>query len=114
MDKNIDESIRKPRRSKGTPFFKQRNYYALGILGLSALTGILYEFWGQTAILKQSIKDGKFDYSDQLKERIARQKLSVDPTLESVLQKLDEKRLANEQTKPEPEFVKILKKFPEL
>lgn len=43
-DKNIDQTIRKPRRTKGTPFYSQRNYYALGVIAISGATWIGYEY----------------------------------------------------------------------
>ncbi|KAK4884568.1 hypothetical protein RN001_000839 [Aquatica leii] len=114
MDKNIDESIRKPRRSKGTPFFKQRNYYALGFLGLSAITAVLFEFWGQSKKLKNSLLEGKFDYPVELKERIIRQKWSNDPGMTSILKTLDEKKEQEQYPKKQSYFVEMLQKVPDL
>lgn len=43
MDRRIDERIRKPRRAKGTPFFRERNYWASGVLALAGLSWFLME-----------------------------------------------------------------------
>ena len=43
MDRRIDERFRKPRRTKGTPFFVQRNIWAAGALACGALSWLLLE-----------------------------------------------------------------------
>lgn len=42
-DWRINEKYRKPRRTVGTPFHAQRNYYALGGLLFGGVSWYLYE-----------------------------------------------------------------------
>ncbi|KAB0800627.1 hypothetical protein PPYR_00930 [Photinus pyralis] len=90
-DRNIDQSLRKPRRTKGTPFYRQRHYYSLGFLGLSAICGWLYLSWSEARKLGKDAENGKFDYPDSLKEHIASHKVGYDPAMLQVLLKLQQK-----------------------
>ncbi|CAH1955850.1 unnamed protein product [Acanthoscelides obtectus] len=69
-DWRINEKYRKPRRTKGTPFYVERNYYALGCLALSGICWYLYELWPSTKKLKQKLETDKFDYPEGLKMKI--------------------------------------------
>lgn len=42
-DWRTNEKYRKPRRTKGTPLFYQRNYWALGVVGIGGLAWYLFE-----------------------------------------------------------------------
>ncbi|GJQ80808.1 hypothetical protein Trydic_g9397 [Trypoxylus dichotomus] len=81
-DKNIDYNIRKPRRTKGTPFYVQRNYYALGVVAFGGLAWLVYEFWPETKKLKSSVVEGKFKYSREVQDHILlMQRTTTDPAL---------------------------------
>lgn len=42
-DRRISEKYRKPRRAKGTPFYYQRNYWALGVIAFGSFSWYLFE-----------------------------------------------------------------------
>ncbi|KAF5291336.1 hypothetical protein FQA39_LY03487 [Lamprigera yunnana] len=113
IDKNIDERFRKPRRSKGTPFFKQRSLFALGVLGVGFIFAAIHESWSKAKKLKQGIQDGQFNYPSQLKQRILVQNWSNHPEMNKVLQTIEEKHEA-QQPQPESAIFKLFRSSPDL
>lgn len=119
---NVNESIRKPRRAKGTLFFVQRNYYAAGVIAVGGLCWGLYELWPEARKLKRSqIEDGKFDTPPEIAERFRRANLALNtPTYERLVAKLHEREEEKEDAvyrnkeKPQPWYIKLFYSKPEL
>lgn len=64
--------------------------------------------WPQSQILKKSILDGKFNYSDEYRDHVTRMRLSLTrPTLDSAIAKLEHrKELKEDEPREQPWYIK--------
>jgi hypothetical protein len=113
-NRNIDERFRKPRRTKGTPLFVQRNYYAAGIIAFGGLSWFLFELLPGTKKLKKGQLEGKFDTPPEIQTRFLEAQLSSTKAgylqLISRLKAREEARedeLYRDETKPQPWYSKF-------
>lgn len=110
-DRNINEAIRKPRKTKGTPFYKIRNIWAACVLAAGGFTWFLYELWPQTHKLKKDLKEGKLNDSPAVQHFFYSRELArLQPSLAGALSELD-RRYAEKSEGPqvEPWYAKYFK-----
>nr|CAH7720429.1 unnamed protein product [Callosobruchus chinensis] len=114
-DWRINEKYRKPRRTKGTPFHKFRNYYALSVLGMGAAFWGLYELTAGSKKLRQMLIDKKFDYPEGFQIKIKHIQMGVQggAGMEEFLAKARE-REAQKHAKEKPWLIKLLSSEPDL
>lgn len=81
----------KPRRAKGTRFFRLRNYYALGTLAVCSALGYFIHISPIGQSLNEDIKAGKFNVSEEEKERRLFMSFSLAPkTAEQIIKNQEE------------------------
>ncbi|VEN40381.1 unnamed protein product [Callosobruchus maculatus] len=114
-DWRINEKYRKPRRTKGTPFHKLRNYYALGVIGVAAAFWGLYELTPGAKKMRQMMNDKTFDYPDGFQMKIKHIQMGVQggAGMEEFLAKARE-REAQKQAKEKSWFFKLITSEPDL
>lgn len=117
-DWRINEKFRKPRQSKGTPLYRQRNYFAIAGIAFGAVSWYLYNLWPQSQKLRQSIIEGKFDMPDGLKLKIEHVQASLrGGGVEELLAKAREKEIekhAPEDPEEQSWLSKITRSSPSL
>ncbi|CAH0563646.1 unnamed protein product [Brassicogethes aeneus] len=115
-DRRISEKFRKPRRSKGTPFHLQRNYYTLGIFGVSAIFLALYEFSFASTHLRKKQLEGAFNNSEEYNSAKEQYQLArSEPSMESVIVRARERILKkDEESQPKPWYHKYVYGEPEI
>lgn len=107
MDRRIDERLRKPRRTRGTPFYVERNYWALGALAVAGLTAILWELSPGARYIKGHMHDW-FDETDEAKLRKKRMQIALtNPALDKIIIQSNERLISKDEPKEQTWFTKI-------
>ncbi|KAJ8925308.1 hypothetical protein NQ315_009138 [Exocentrus adspersus] len=111
-DWRINEKYRKPRRAKGTPFFVQRNYYALGVLVFGAFSWYLYELSPASQKLKRlQLQEDKLKIPEGLAIKIKHHQAGLGGgPIEELLAKAREKEVQKLDNESEPPSWFILMK----
>ncbi|ENN80189.1 hypothetical protein D910_03239 [Dendroctonus ponderosae] len=108
MDRRIDPRLKKPRSSKGTPFFVQRNYWAAGTLGVCGFLWFVWELSLKTTKSKEILSNYLED-SEELKARAAYNRAAwTNPTLYTLADKIRQRKAYENEPPPESRFFKFL------
>ncbi|CAG9834288.1 unnamed protein product [Diabrotica balteata] len=117
-DWRISEKFRKPRRTKGTPAFQLRNYFAFGGLAFGAISWYLYENWSATKKVRKSFLEGKFDMPDGLILKIKHIEASTrGGAVDELLAKAREREVqkyAPDKPEDQPWLIKIFNSKPDI
>jgi len=88
--KRMAESIRKPRRTKGTVAYNARRYFGWGVLIVGAACGLIFHFTGVSQPLRQLIYEGKFAATEEELDRKALMSLVPKKRGETIEQQIKE------------------------